>query len=71
MVRLLIASAGLARGEEIRRVENLRRKMELERGVAGKDHVRKVAAERAAGEERKRLAKHDDKAERAEKIRDS
>ena len=38
LVRLHVAGAGLARWEETRRVENLRRKMELERGVAERDH---------------------------------
>ena len=50
LVRLLVASAGLAGWEETRRVENLRRKREVEREVAGRDHARRVAAEKAAGE---------------------
>ena len=38
-------------------MENLKRKMELERGVTERDHARRVGAERAAGEEKKRVAK--------------
>ena len=71
MVRLFIASAGLAGWEETQRVENLGRKMKLEREAAERDHVRKVAAERAAGEERKRLTKRDEQAKRAEEVRES
>ena len=52
LVRLLIADAGLAGWEETRRVGNLKRKMKVEREVAERDHARKLAAERAAGEER-------------------
>ena len=59
MVCLLVASAGLAEWEETRRVENLRRKMKLEREVAERDHASRVAAERAAGEERRKLTKRD------------
>ena len=71
MICLLVASAGLAGWEETWRVENLRRKMSLEREVAERNHGRKVAAERAAGEERKRLAKRDAQERRAEEVRRS
>ena len=60
LVRLLVASAGLAGWEETRRVENLGRKMELQRGVAERDHGRRVAAEKAAGEEKKRVARQEE-----------
>ena len=40
-------------------MENLGRKMKLKKEVAERDHAKRVAAERAAGEERKRLAKRD------------
>ena len=59
LVRLLFANAGLAGWEETRRVDNLRRKMGLEREVDERDHLRKVAAERAAGEEKKKLEKRE------------
>ena len=68
MVRLLIANAGLAGWEETRRVENLRRRMRLEREVAEKNHSKKVEAEKAAGEERRRLAKQDEFARKAEEV---
>ena len=71
LVRLLVASAGLAGWEETQRVENLRRKMELERGVVERHHGKKVAAERAAGEEKKRIAKREEQARKAEKVRES
>ena len=52
-------------------MENLSRKMELERGVAERDHTGRVAAERAAGEEKRRLAKRDEQAKRAKEVRKS
>ena len=52
-------------------MENLRRRMELERGAVERDHVRKVVAERAASEERKRIAKRDELAKREEEVRKS
>ena len=61
----------LAGWEETRRVENLRRKRRVEREEAERDHTRRVAAERAAGEERKRLAKREGQAKRAEEVRNS
>ena len=69
LVRLLVASAGLAGWEEIRQVDKLRRKMELERGVAERDYRKRVAAKRAAGEERKRLAKQDELVKKAKEVR--
>ena len=52
-------------------MENLRRKMSSERKEAERVHARKVAAEWAEGEERKRLAKQDEQARRAEEVRKS
>ena len=43
----------------------------MEREVVERDHVRRVAAERAAGEERRRLAKQVEEARKAEGIRKS
>ena len=71
LVRLLVASAGLAGWEETWRVENLRRKRKVQREEGKRDHARRVAAERAAGEERKRLAKREEQAKRAEEVRKS
>ena len=71
LVRLLVASAGLASWEETRWVENLRSKRELERRVAEQDHAKRVAAKRAAGEERKRIARCGELAKKAEEIRKS
>ena len=65
IVRLLVASAGLARWEETRRVENLRKNMGSEREEAERVHARKVVAERAAIEERRRLARRDEQARKA------
>ena len=71
MVCLLVTNAGLAEWEETWRVENLRRRMELERGVAERDHGKKVVAERAAGEEKKRIARRDEQARKADEVRKS
>ena len=71
MVGLLVASAGLAGWEETRRMENLKRKKRLEREVAERNHVRRVAAEKAVGEEKKRLARRDGQARRAEELQKS
>ena len=71
LVRLLVADAGLAGWEETRRVENLRRKKRLEREVAERDHARRVAAEKAAGEERKRLARRGELERKAEEVQKS
>ena len=71
LVRLLVASVGLVGWEETRRVENLRRKRELERGVAERDHGKNVAADRAVGEEMKRIAQREEQARKAERIRES
>ena len=68
LVCLLVVSAGLAGWEGTHRVENLRRKIELEQEVAERDHVRRVVAEKAAGEERKSLWKRDKQAKRAEEV---
>ena len=43
----------------------------MEREEAERQHARGVAAERAAGEERKRLAQRDERASRAEEVRKS
>ena len=67
----MVASAGLAGWEETQRVENLCRKRELERGVAERDHAKRVAAERAAGEEKKKIARRRELARKAEEIRKS
>ena len=66
LVRLLIADAVLAGWEETQRVGNLRRRMKEEREVAERAHEKKVAAERAAGEERKRITKREEQARKAE-----
>ena len=71
MVRLLIADAGLAGWEETRRVGNLSRRMKFEWEVAERDHTRRLAAERAASEEKKMLAKRIEWAKRAEEVRES
>ena len=71
MVRLLVASAGLAGWEETRSVENLKRRRGVEREVAERDHVRRVAAEKAAGEEKKKIVRREGLAEKAEEVRKS
>ena len=71
MVRLLIASAGLTRWKETQRVEKLKRKMLVERGEAERVHAKRVGAERAAGEERKKLAKRDEQVRKVEEVRRS
>ena len=43
-------------------VENLRRKKRLKRVAVEKDHAKRVAAERAAGEEKKRIARREEQA---------
>ena len=42
--------------------------MKREQEVAARDHAKKVAAERAAGEEKKRLVKQEEQARRAEGV---
>ena len=59
LVRLLVAGAGLAGWEETRRVANLRSKIRVEREKVERHHLRKMAAEKVAGEERKKLAKRE------------
>ena len=71
LVCLLVADAGLAGWEETWRVENLKRKMKAEREGAEVAHERRVAAERAAGEEKKRIAKRNERARKAEDVRKS
>ena len=71
LVCLLVADPGLVGWEETRRVKNLKRKIGLGREVVERDHVRRVAAERAAGEERKRLAKWDEQVKKAEEVQKS
>ena len=71
MVRLLLASAGLAGWEETRMVENLGRKMKAERVGAERDHLSRVEAEKAAGVERKKLARRDEQSKRAKEVRKS
>ena len=67
-IRLLVADTGLASWEETQRVENMRRKMKLERERAERDHARSVAAEKAVGEERRRLARRIEQASKAEEV---
>ena len=71
LVRLLVADAGLASWEESRRVGNLKCRLKSEREVADREHVRRVEAERAAGEEKKRVAKRVELARLAEEARKS
>ena len=68
LVRLLVASTGLAGWEETRRVDNLKRKMRLERELAERDYLRRMAAKMATGEERKRIVKREEQARKAEKV---
>ena len=55
LIRLLIADSGLAGWEETQRVENLRRKITLEREVAERDHVRRVEVQRVRGRRKRTL----------------
>ena len=71
LVRLLVADTGLAGWEETRRVENLKRKKQLEREGAERDHAKRVAAERAMGEEKKKLAQRGVREVQAEEVRKS
>ena len=41
----------------------------MERGVVERDHGKKMAAERAAGDEKKQIAKREEQARKAEKVR--
>ena len=47
---------------------NLSRKMALERESVGRDHAKRVAAERGAGEEKKWVAKSSEQAKKAEEV---
>ena len=52
-------------------MENLRRRLRVEREVAERDYERRVAAERAKGEERRRLDECVELAEKAKEVRKS
>ena len=71
MVHLLVAGARLARWQESQRVKNLRRKMGLERELEERDYVKKVVVEKAAGKKKKRLARRDLQAKKAEEVQKS